>query len=180
MSSRALEDLQRRLRDVEELMSAREKVVGTSRGRKWTGGAIVRAGVVMLCAAAEAFVKDLFDEAAGLIFNMQDEEFKEFRRHTNKRFANIQPFYIDMLYFNLGLPFVLKDIKWQNCSNTELCNKLKKLVDARNKIAHGRSVKVQLASLKSWQTMISRLSPRLENKVAEHIEEITGKRPSWG
>ena len=115
MSSRALEDLQRRLRDVEELMSAREKVVGTSRGRKWTGGAIVRAGVVMLCAAAEAFVKDLFDEAAGLIFNMQDEEFKEFRRHTNKRFANIQPFYIDMLYFNLGLPFVLKDIKWQNC-----------------------------------------------------------------
>ena len=65
-------------------------------------------------------------------------------------------------------------------SNTELCNKLKKLVDARNKIAHGRSVKVQLASLKSWQTMISRLSPRLENKVAEHIEEITGKRPSWG
>lgn len=180
MSSRARKELQRQLEDIGELTLAHEKLTGKKRGRRWKGGAIVRAGVVLLSAATEAFVGDLFNEAVELIFNqLSNDQRKEFYRHTNKRFRAARPFDINMLYFNLGLPFVLNDIRWQKCSNKVLCQKLEKLVETRNKIAHGTSVSVQLASLRSWKIMVEQLSLKLEEKVVKHIEETAGKRPSW-
>ena len=69
MPSKAREELATRLDDVDELISAHGFVTGGERGApliingRRQGRALVRAGIVLLCAAAEAYIEDIFDEA---------------------------------------------------------------------------------------------------------------------
>jgi hypothetical protein len=182
MPSQAHQELEARLRDVEELINAHTTVTGGEPGRPAArqGAAITRAGIVLLAAATEAFVEDLFEEAARLIFaDMPNNDLERLFRNTSKRLNNASVHNIEMLYFNLGMPWVLQIIAWRKFPNGTLRKELDKLIEGRNTIAHGRGEMVRLQTLRRWKNMIEMLAPRFVAKLADRVEEATGQRPEW-
>ncbi len=182
MSSQALQELETRLRDVDELIVAHAALTGGQPGRpaQRQGAAITRAGVVLLSAATEAFVEDLFEEAARLVFNgMPAADIDKLFRNTSRRLNNADVHKTEMLYFNLGLPWAVRGLSWKKFPNDTLRAELNKLIGARNGIAHGRGEQVRLQTLRRWKNMVEMFAPRLEAKVADHVETMTGNRPAW-
>jgi hypothetical protein len=76
MASEARKDLLLRLKDVDEIYEAHKSLTGGEAGKppRGQGAALTRAGVVLLAAALEAFVEDLFKEAASFILASNTEE----------------------------------------------------------------------------------------------------------
>lgn len=182
MPSRARSELNTRLRDVDELIMAHTRVTGGVRGRpaERQGAAITRAGVVLLSAATEAFVEDLFEEAATIIFaGMAGEDLDRLFKNTSKRLNNADVHKTEMLFFNLGFPWILHEISWRKYPNRQLRCDLDELIKTRGSIAHGRSVTVRLQRLRRWRNMIDMLATRFEQKVAEQLQRTAGRRPDW-
>lgn len=180
MPSIAFQELQERLKDVNELVKAHRALTGVGRGRRYEGAAITRAGVVLLAAATEAYVEELFDESADLIFAaMNQDELTRFKKATSGRLNNANVYKIELLYFNLGCLFVLKNIRWQKCSNDAFKKELNRFIDARHQIAHGKKPHLNLRSLLKWKDMIDNFAPRLQDRLRDHVEEMTGARPPW-
>jgi len=182
LTSQARLELETRLRDVDELISAHGALTGGTPGRpkERQGAAVTRAGVVLLAAATEAFVEDLFEESARLLWpkagkrQLDDLFEKTTRRLNNANVANTQ-----LLLFNLGLPWALDRVRWQNFPNATFKKSLDGLISARNKIAHGEQPGVRLGQLRRWRRMVAHYGERLERLLGEHIETVVGKAPSW-
>lgn len=182
MASTSRLELAVRIADVEELISAHGIITGGGRGRpaENQGRAITRAAIVLLAAANEAFIEDLFHEATTKIFpGMSDDEQKNLFGNTTKKLNTASVQNIEMLYFNLGMPFVLKDFKWQGFSNKQFRKKFNRLIEVRGSIAHGRPQAASLQSLKSWKSMIECFAIRFEQRVANNIRNIAGTHPGW-
>jgi hypothetical protein len=182
MPSTALTELKTRLADVDELILAHTFVTGGGAGRpaRRQGAAITRAGVVLLAAAMEAFVEDLFVESGELIFvAVPPADRQKLYDQTSKKLNNADTLKTNILYFNLGCPWILGGIKWKKFSNNTFVSSLNKLVENRNQIAHGKRPNVTLPQLRRWKTMLEGYAPRLESAVATHIEKMTGAKPAW-
>lgn len=182
MPSQARNELTIRLKDVDELISAHVALTGGGRGRpqKRQGAAIARAGVVLLSAATEAFVEDLFEEAAKIIFvEMPPNDLDRLFKNTSKKLNNADVHKTELLYFNLGMPWALLDLAWKKFTNQTLRKDLNKLIETRGGIAHGRPIAVNLNTLKRWKNMIEMFAPKFEEKVAAHVEKATDNRPAW-
>lgn len=182
MPSNALNELKVRLADVDELIQAHTIVTGGGKGKpaKRQGAAITRAGVVLLAAAMEAFIEDLFEEAGNLVFaGLTADERKELYKNTSGKLNNADAFKTNMLYFNLGCPRILSGIRWRKFSNATFIQQLNKFVETRGAIAHGKRPGVTLPQLRRWKTMVGNYAPRLEIAVAEHVHKMTGAKPAW-
>lgn len=110
MPSQARIDLNARLADVDELVKAHGLVTGGRVGRpaQRQGAAVTRAGIVLLAAAMEAFVEDLYEEAAKLLWpNASAADRKALFNDTSRRLNNADVRKTELLFFNLGLPWVL-------------------------------------------------------------------------
>jgi hypothetical protein len=170
------------LRDVDELVAAHGAVTGGGPGRpaKRQGAAITRAGVVLLAAAMEAFVEDLFEEAGEIVFSaLRSAERTELYRATSRRMNNADVHKTNLLFFNLGAPWILRRVRWQKCSNAQFQTRLNRLVEVRGQIAHGRQPGVRLQELRGWKRMVEKYAEVLEIKVAEHIQTTTGRKVGW-
>jgi hypothetical protein len=135
------------LKDVEELINAHVSVTGGGPGAPAgrQGAAISRAATVMVYAALEAFIEELFEEAADLVFHgWTDKQRTEFLDQTVKRFNNADVFKTNYLYFNIGIPWVYNGIRWQKFSNDEVLKVVNALVVKRNQIAHGKKTNHQV------------------------------------
>jgi hypothetical protein len=84
-----------------------------------------------------------------------------------------------MLYFNLGIHWVLEGIRWQKFSNKSFQATLNRIVDARNKIAHGGQPMVRLQSLRKWRAFVLKYSEKLEEALSAHIQTMTGNAVNW-
>lgn len=107
VSSLAREELLNRLDDVEELVSAHSVLTGGGRGRprERQGAALTRAGVVLLAAAMEAYVEELFEESARRVFaNWPEPDVDAFVEQTAGRLNNADAKKTGMLFFNIGVP----------------------------------------------------------------------------
>lgn len=182
MPSAARTSLQTRLKDVDEIILGHYVLTGGQRGRpaRRQGAALTRAGVVLLAAAMEAFVEDLFEESARLMMRGRTQpEFNEFFRNTSERLNVADVHKTNLLYFNLGIHWVLEGIRWQKFSNRSVQSTLNKLVDSRNRIAHGSQPPVRLQTLRKWKGFVVRYSEKIEERLANHIEQMIGTRPPW-
>jgi hypothetical protein len=140
MSSKAYGLLQQNLSDVEEIIKAHENLTGGGKGKPagGQGAALTRAGVVLLSAAMESFVEELFKEAAGILYSkMSPEKQKTLFKQTAGRLNNADELKTNLLYFNLGCPWVLSKIRWPKFSNEAFIKSLKSLIESRGYIAHG-------------------------------------------
>lgn len=182
MPSAALTELTNALKDVEELINSHVIVTGGGRGRPAMrqGAAISRAGIVLLAASFEAFVEDLFEEAADIVYlGWTADERRAFIKQTSKRLNNADVFKTNYLYFNLGIPWVFNGIRWQKFSNPTLIREVNKLVDTRNQVAHGGQPTMRLASVRYWKRMIENLAPRFEAKVSAEVSRVCGRPTGW-
>ena len=180
MSSKARNELNNRLDDVEEVINTHTEITGGGRGKpaQEQGAALTRAGVVLLAAAMEAYVEDLFEESARLMMsNRSDKELKRFFEDTSKRLNNAGIRKTQMLYFNLGITWVLDEIRWQKFSNEEFKKSIDSLVEKRNQIAHGRRPGVRLAMLRKWKGVVEKYSEKLDEILAKYVCTSTGQRP---
>ena len=182
MTSTALSDLSTRLQDVDELIMAHVAITGGGRGRpgQRQGAAVTKAGVVLLAAATEAYVEELFEESAEFIFHeLSREELDKLFKNTSGRLNNADTHKIEMLYFNLGLAWALSEIRWKKYSNDTFRKDLNRLIEARNKIAHGKNPTVRLSMLRKWKNMIEQFAPRFESRLAGHIGWMRNEEFSW-
>lgn len=183
MASRARLDLDVRLADVDELIKAHALITGGNVGRpiERKGAAVTRAGIVLLAAAMEAFVEDLYEETARLVWpDASAAELKVLFDNTSQRLNNADVRKTELLFFNLGLPWALEGVRWQKFSNATFKKSLNALVEKRNQIAHGnKQGTARLAQLKSWKALVTNYAIRLEAIAADHVEDVTGGRPNW-
>lgn len=142
---------------------------------------LTRAATVLLAAALEGFVEDLFDQAVDLIHaDRTDSERKKFKKATSGRFGNADVAKTDLLFSHLGYPWIMDRVNWQKFSNSTFKHSLETLVVARNKIAHGRAPdQAQLKKIKDWKNMVERYATKLESLVADHVATTTGTKPAW-
>jgi len=153
MPSHARPELDRRLADIDELIAAHSSLTGggVGRPRARQGAAITRAGIVLLAAAMEAYVEDLFEEAVPLLWpKASTVDVKALFQDTSRRLNNADVRKTELLYFNLGMPWALSGIRWQKFSNPTFKSALNQLVETRNQIAHGRQPRARLQQLRRW------------------------------
>jgi hypothetical protein len=144
------------------------------------GAAISRAGIVLLAAAFEAFVEDLFEEAADVVYQgYTDDERKAFLKQTAGRLNNADVFKTNYLYFNLGIPWVFRGIQWQKFANKTLVREINKMVVTRNQVAHGGQPAIGLATMRYWKRMVENLAPRFETKVSAEVERVSDRATGW-
>ncbi len=182
MPSTARAELGTRLRDVERLVTVHGELTGSNAaGRKATHGpSITKAGVVLLAAAMEAFVEELFEEAGDLIFSdISADERMALYKQTSRRMNAATVDNTNMLFFNLGIPWVLSDVRWQKFSNPTFRKRLTQMIDRRGQIAHGKKHHVTLTQLNAWHGMVKKYAEVLESLVRAHVHQRTGQIPGW-
>jgi hypothetical protein len=184
VASTAREELERALQDVKQVIDAHVALTGGSVGRpaQKLGAPVTRSGVVLLVAATEAFIEDLFKEAVDLIWPTHPNKAAFLEATVGQRaFANPSVHKTNMLFFNLGIPWVLENVRWQKRTNKSFVDSLTLLIKRRNEIAHGARprVSVQLRQLRAWHRLIQLYAARLETLVADGVEAVTGTRPNW-
>lgn len=172
MPSNALLALNQNLKDVEEVIKAHESLTGGGKGKPsgGQGAALTRAGVVLLAATMEAFVEELFREAVALLYpRMTTVQQRDLFKDTVDRLNNADVTKTNLLYFNLGIPWVLNDVRWKKFSNASFQKALNSLVSTRNRIAHGGRPKVGLKKLRDWLKLVQKYGSVMEAVVKRHL-----------
>ncbi len=182
MPSPARTHLESRLQDFDELIAARDLVCpdGRGRGRDAQGAAILRSSVVLLSAAFEAYVEEVYDAAVDLVFTQVSQgERNTLKNDTSGKLNNASTAKVNRLFFNLGIPWIMKHrrVRWQKFSNASVQKELDRIVKARNEVAHGESPYLRKATLLRWKGVIQRLADRLDEVVADHVHARTTVRP---
>ena len=182
MPSKPREELDTRLKDFDELMLARDLVCPDGRGRSQErqGAAILRSSVVLLSAAFEAYVEEVYDEAVDLVFaQVTQGERNTLKNDTSGNLHNATTSKVNRLFFNLGIPWIMhhRRVRWQKFSNESVREDLNRIVKTRNAVAHGESPYIRKATVIRWKGVIERLADRIDAIVAGHVEEQTGARP---
>lgn len=182
MPSNARTNLIVALKDVDEIIAAHVAVTGGGRGKPAMrqGAAVTRSGVVVLAAAFEAFIEDLFEEAADVVYDgWTAAQRKELFEQTTERLNNASVFKTNFLYFNLGIPWVFNGIRWKKFSNARVKEEVGRLVTSRNKVGHGERPAIRLATLRYWRNMIEMLAPRFEAHVSAEVSRVCGRPTGW-
>lgn len=175
---------QNRLNDVDHLISAHERLTGRRRAKPTTqqqqeGAAITRAGIVLLCAAIEGFIEDIFEEVANSIApashttRLENELFKP----TTRKLNTPNSFNTNMLFANLGIWWLLDEVRWQKFSPEDVRKWLAKVIETRGQIAHGKQPRVNLVTLRSWRQRAQHYAERIEAILADVIRKRTGANP---
>jgi len=182
MPSQAATTLAKRLADFDEILAARDHFCprGAGKPAQRKGAALLRAGTVMLAAALEAYVEELFDAGVDLVFAAASaDDRKTLKKNTSERLNNASVFKVDMLYFNLGIPWVMQSPKlcWQKCNNASVRTTLDAIINARNRIAHGTATAVTKPKAKRWRSFTDQFPRKFDEVIADHINTRTGARP---
>lgn len=182
MPSNAYQDLISRLKDIDEIIAARDAICPANAGRpaQRKGAAVINGGTVLLSAIFEGFVEDLYDAAVDILYaSAPAADRKKLKENTSAKNHNANIHQVNNLFFYVGIPWIMShnSICWQKYSNTKIQETLGHLSKARNQLAHGSHHKVLKKNLVFWKYFIERLSLKLDEIVALEIESRTGKRP---
>jgi len=163
-------------------MHARDRVCPSGAGRpaQRQGQAIVHGGVVLLAAAFEAFVEELYEEAVDVVYAHADAgDIAQLKKKTSRRMNNADSCKVNHLFFNVGIAWIMKmrRIRWQKFSNRKVQKTLNKMVEARNKVAHGKNPGLRKSQATNWRSFVGRLADRLELTVADELERWGHARP---
>jgi hypothetical protein len=175
-------NLRARLREVDEIVQARDAICPPGRGRPQArqGAAVLAGGTVLLSALFEGYVEDLFDATVDVLYShFSTQERRDLKRNTSRKNHNASVYKVNNLFFYLGMPWVMKSpqLRWQKFSNASVRSRLDELAEARNKIAHGASYVVRKSSLTAWRGFVERLAEQLDALTADHVLDRTGHRP---
>ena len=94
------------------------------------------------------------------------------------RFGNPSPREISRLFTHLGIDNILGRATWQGMSERTVSTRIKRLVDDRNRIAHGTlGVRVRRDQIDYYRRFLARLGRRLDELVRMHIARVIRRNP---
>lgn len=205
MPSQALLDLQERLKDIDQLLQAHAALTKFHRAEKAakkTGGAlgnlaevvkvlvnkpgkgkpaevaaINRGAFVMLLSHFQGFVDDLHKEAAQHILAGKVTSVTDIVDLVRPRNANPHVDIIERMFCGIGVYEIMKGIKWKNCENQKVKTRLKKYIEERNNIAHGKRPQIHKTKVIQFLDYIHLLAESLDAKACAGIHTATGTKP---
>jgi hypothetical protein len=182
MPSQALIDLKTRLRDVDEILAARDAIcpAGAGRPAQRKGAAVLAGGTVLLAAVFEGYVEDLYELSVDKLFAaFPAADRKNLKNYTSEKNHNANVHQVNNLFFYLGMPWVMANpaLHWQKFTNAKVQERLGKLSKARNELAHGKHHTVTKPNLVAWREFIERLAEKLDALTFQHIQAQTGAAP---
>lgn len=180
MPSAARRTLDGRLLDALELCNAWSAITGGKVGRpaQRQGQAITRAGIVLLCAALEGYVEELFAECVPLLYKaFTPQQIADVYQRTKERMHNPDRATIDALFTAIGVTNIMAQVRWQKCSNKAVTDWLDKFVKARHTIAHGKHPTLRYSQFKAARGKVALLADRLDAVLAQHVHATTGTKP---
>jgi hypothetical protein len=204
MPSTALQNLEDRLKEIDQLITAHgaltrlrraELAIGRAggglqavaaavnllvtpptRGRPGQVEALNKASIALLSAHLQGFIEDLFEEAAAKLLTGKVPDVQALVSNARLR-GNPTADNIVRLFATAGFPDVLDGIRWQKCSNAAVRSRLKALNELRNRIVHGGTEAVGKSQVEQFKAFVQNLAERLDTKVATTVRSVTGVAP---
>lgn len=182
MPSEPFKKFKHRLKEVDEIVAARDAICPNGAGRpaQQKGAAVISGGTVLLSALFEGFLEEIYERAVDELYqSIPEADRKELKSHTSQKNNNANVHQVNTLFFYLGIPWVMshQKLRWKKCSNSKVQEKLRNLSKARNQLAHGGSRIVRKQTLVAWRDFAERLANKLDEITADHIEDKLGNRP---
>ena len=205
MPSEAYQNLDSRLKDLEQLMQAhtaltqfRRARIATEqaggnlakistvvdrlvtlpgRGRRAEVGALNRAGIVLLSAHLQGYIEDVYEEAARRLLRNAVKSVEALVYEARGRFSNPHADVIERLFSSIGLPKILDNVSWQRASNQSIRRRLTGYVQIRNRIAHGSQEPVSKAKVGEFRKFVEVFAEKFDTKVHDEIERVMGTAP---
>jgi hypothetical protein len=202
MPSRALQDFEDRLSDVQQLISAHDALTRLRRaesslqtvgheldniakvikhlvtepgaGRRREVHALNNAGIALLSGNLQGFTVDIFKESAAALLAGHVQSVEAVTEAARTR-GNPNPQNIMNMFSTLGFEDIFDGLSWKRMSTTALKKKLQDFNTLRNQIVHGaeRRVQKQVHHLNVFKNFATKLDAKLQKE----IREVTGKRP---
>lgn len=182
MPSQHLADFKMKLLDFDEIISARDAIcpAGAGKPAQRKGAAVIRGGVVLLSAAFEAYVEDVFDQAIDTLYSAQPEsDRKALKKETSGKLNNASSWKVNLLYATIGLPWIMSDptFHWQKFTNASVQKTLDDVITARNRIAHRGSFTVRRDTAVKWRGFLEKLTERFDCRIRDYLLQRTGATP---
>lgn len=205
MTSTAYQNLNRRMRDIEQLMQAHSALTQIRRARKvaeQAGGglrqisqvvdklvsppgrgrraevdALNRAAMVLLSAHLQGYVEDLYSETAQCLLSNKVKDVEALIRHGRDSFSNPHANKIEQLFCSLGISRITDGISWQKARNRSIRKRLTEYVRIRNRIAHGIQEPVSKAKVEQFKRFASLFAEKFDEKVHDEIKSSIGRSP---
>ncbi len=204
MPSQALQDLQVRLLDVQQLIEAHDALTRLRRaeaslqaggrelgdivpviqhlvtdpgaGRRKQVHALNNAGIALLSGHLQGFIVDIYRESAAALLagHVQSVEAVIGAAYTR---GNPNPQNIEKMFSTLGFDDVFEGLSWQRMSTTALKKKLRDFNTLRNQIVHGANKRVQKQVLVNHLNVFNNFATRLDAKLRREIRRVTGAHP---
>jgi len=170
----ARQGLEAALGDVEELVQAHVALTGGGVGApaQRQGQAISRAAIVILVAAIEVFVEELFEETALKFYEVNDRaDLKFLFSNTTDKLNHPSVEKIDLLFYNIGIMNVLDEVRWKKTSNDSFKKRFRALLELRGRIAHGRRPSVRLSVVRRGLAFARRFADCLQSTVDWYVAD---------
>lgn len=140
--------------------------------------AINRAAFVLLCSHLQGFIDDLHREAAKIVLKGKVQDIDKTIKLIKPRNANPHVEIIETMFSGLGIYDLMQNIRWNNCSNNTVRDRLRKYIEERNKIAHGTQVGISKGKVVQFKKYVETLADKIDGSVAQKIQALTGN-PPW-
>lgn len=143
------------------------------------GASLLRAATALISSALQTEIEETFKEALPLTFDhFSAVERTRFWEDTCKGWGNPNPYNIKRLFFRIGFPDVLEDLRWQKCTNGRVREVLDTVNQVRNRVAHGQPITVNGAPfrltrpiVRSWRNFAGVFLDRFRPFVLEQYDE---------
>jgi hypothetical protein len=205
MPSQAFQNLNQRMRDIEQLLQAHTaltqfqqarraaqraggeleriaEIIGNlvnqpGRGRRTEVAALNRAAMVLLSAHLQGFIEDLHSEAANIILAHKAANIPKIIENSKPRTFNPHADVIEKIFDGIGLYEILDTIRWQNARNSTIKRRLTEYIQLRNRIAHGAQESVTKVKVTGFKDFVEHFAENLDELVATKVQEYTNVRP---
>lgn len=204
MSSNALQDFEKRLSEVEQLVEAHGALVRLKRaedahseaagdlskigkvidalvsapgvGKPPQVQALNGAAITLLSGHLQGFLTDLHEEASTVLLDDQVSSLESLLEVAPTR-GNPSVDNINRLFASIGFAKILDGVSWTGMGNDALKKKLRDFNELRNRIAHGGGETVRKSQVENYMKVWASLAKSLDRKIAREIRKLTGKAP---
>jgi hypothetical protein len=143
------------------------------------GASLLRAATTLISSALQTEVEETFKEALQLTFDhFSAAERRSYWEDALKSWGNPNPANIKRLFFRIGFPDVLEELKWQKCTNVRVRDVLDTINQVRNRVAHGQPITVNGNAfrltrpiVRSWRNFAGVFIDRFRPFVLEQYED---------
>jgi RiboL-PSP-HEPN len=205
MSSKALENLQIRLKDIDQLLNAHAAITKFKKAEQAAnnaGGqlaqiaqvinalvtdpgpgkpkevdAINRAAFVLSMAHFQGFVDELHSELGNMILKGKAADPAAVIKLVKPPRSNPHTNVINQMFSGIGVYELMDSISWQKCDNESVKSRLKGYLETRNKIAHGSKEAITKGKVTQLKQFIELLAAKLDEKSSVKATPLLNKKP---